>query len=204
MQLTNKEKIKMCLEHLNDGKSLTHICERYNYTDVSKLKYWINLYKKHGEDIFIERERRIYRRDSKILAISRVKNGESIRSVSIDLGLTEPAILGDWIKLYDTDGEQRIQDTYPRKSYLNKDERYKETIDTRLKEENERLKAEIEFLKKSQSLAQKLEDLTTKQKVEVVRELRTKFDLKVLLEIANIPRSVYYYQTKSIDNKKLL
>ena len=201
MQLTNKEKIKMCLEHLNDGKSLTHKCERYNYTDVSKLKYWINLYKKHGEDIFIERERRIYRRDSKILAISRVKNGESIRSVSIDLGLTEPAILGDWIKLYDTEGEQRIQDTYPRKSYLNKDERYKETIDTRLKEENKRLKAEIEFLKKSQSLAQKLEDLTTKQKVEVVRELRTKFDLKVLLEIANIPRSVYYYQTKSIDNK---
>ena len=201
MQLTNKLKVKMCLEHLDDGKSLTHICERYNYKDVSKLKYWINLYKKHGEDIFIERERRIYRRDSKILAINRVKNGESIRSVSIDLGLTEPAILGDWIKLYDTEGEQRIQDTYPRKSYLNKDERYKETIDTKLKEENERLKAEIEFLKKSQSLAQKLEDLTTKQKVEVVRELRTKFELKVLLEIANIPRTVYYYQIKSINKR---
>ena len=31
MQLTNKEKLEMCLEHLKDGKSLSHICERYKY-----------------------------------------------------------------------------------------------------------------------------------------------------------------------------
>ncbi len=201
MKLTNKEKLQMCLEHLNDGKSLSHICERYNYTDTSKLKYWINLYKRHGKEIFIERESRIYRRDTKLLAISRVQNGESIRSVAVDLGLTEPAILGDWIKLYKNEGEQRIQDTYPRKSYLNEDERYKKTINKKLSDENERLKAEIEYLKKSQSLAEKLEDLTTKEKVEVVRELRTKYDLKVLLEITNIPKSVYYYQIKAKQNK---
>ncbi len=40
-------------------------------------------------------------------------------------------------------------------------------IDKKLKEENERLKAEIDFLKKSQSLAKKLEELTTKDKVKV-------------------------------------
>ena len=191
----------MCLEHLNEGKSLSHICEKYEYNDISKLKYWINLYKKHGQEIFINLYKKVYMRDTKLLAISRVKNGESIRSVSIDLGLTEPAILGDWIKLYDKEGEQRIQDTYPRKSYLNEDERYKKTIDIKIKEENERLKAEIDYLKKSQSLAQKLEELTTKQKCEVVRELRTRYELKVLLEITNIPKSVYYYQLKVIENK---
>lgn len=63
------------------------------------------------------------------------------------------------------------------------------------------MKAEIEYLKKSQSLAQKLEDLTTKAKCEVVRELRTEFDLKVLLEITKIPRSVYYYQINKLENK---
>ena len=201
MQLTNKEKLEMCLEHLKDGKSHSHICERYEYKDVSKLKYWINLYKQHGEKIFINREDGVYRRDTKLLAISRVKNGESIRSVSVDLGLTEPKILSDWIKLYDTEGNERIQDKYPRRSYLNKDERYKKTIDLKLKEENERLKAEIDYLKKSQSLAAKLEDLTTKEKVKVVRELRAKYDLKVLLEIIGIPKSVYYYHLNSIKNK---
>ena len=56
MKLINKEKLEMCLEHINGGKSLSHICERYNYIDTSKLKYWINLYKRHGEKIFINRD----------------------------------------------------------------------------------------------------------------------------------------------------
>ena len=43
--------------------------------------------------------------DTKLLAISRVKNGESIRSVALDLGIIEPTILGDWIKLYDKKGK---------------------------------------------------------------------------------------------------
>ena len=97
MQITNNEKLKMVLEHIEEGKSLSHICELYNYKDTSKLKYWINLYKQHGSKAFINWENGVYRRDTKLLAISRVKTGESIRSVSVDLGLIEPAILGDWI-----------------------------------------------------------------------------------------------------------
>ena len=161
MKLTNKDKLEMCEEHILEGKSLSHICERYGNKDVSKLKYWINLYKQHGRQTFIDRSAGAYKRDTKLLAINRVKNGETIRSVSVDLGLIEPGILSDWIQKYDKEGEQAIQDTYPRKSYLSKDERYKANIDKKLEEENIRLKAEIEYLKKSQSLAQKLEDLTT-------------------------------------------
>ena len=200
MQLTNKEKLEMIKLHLENGLSLSHVCEKYKYKDKSKLKYFVNLYKIHGEARFLDRTELIYRRDSKLLAISRVKNGESIRSVACDFGLTEPGILSDWIQKYNNEGEEAIQDTYPRKSYLNKDERYKANIDKKLKEENDRLKAEIEFLKKSQSLAQKLEEVTTKEKVKIVRELRTKFDLKILLEITKIPSSVYYYhQTSNVD-----
>jgi hypothetical protein len=53
------------------------------------------LYKEHGEKIFVKRENGVYRKDTKLLAISRVKNGESIRKVSVDLGLIEPGILSD-------------------------------------------------------------------------------------------------------------
>ena len=109
--------------------------------------------------------------------------------------------MSDWVKKYNTEGEKAIQDTYARKNYLNEDDRYKKMIDKKLKEENERLKAEIDFLKKSQSLAKKLEELTTKEKVKVVNELRTKYELKVLLEVTKIPLSVYYYQVKAIKNE---
>lgn len=201
MKLTMQDKLNICKEHIIEGKTLSHISERYDNFPTSSIKYMVKLYKKHGEEPFIERERRIYRRNTKLLLIQRVKNGESIRSVAVDFGLTDPKILADWIKLYDNEGEQRIQDTYPRKNYLNEDERYKNNIDKRLAEENIRLKAEIEYLKKSQSLAQKLEDLTTKEKVKVVSELRAEYELKVLLEIAGIPLSVYYYNVKAIKDK---
>lgn len=198
MKLTNNIKLKMCDEHLIQRKSLSHICEEYGTKDISKLKYWVNLYKKHGEKVFLDRSDGVYRRDTKLLSIARVKNGESIRSVSLDLGLIDPSILRDWIKKYDEYGEKSIQDTYPRKNYLLEDEKYKEKIDKSLKEENERLRAEIDFLKKSQSLARKIEELTTKDKAKVVNELRTKYNLKVLLNITKMASSVFYYQLDSI------
>lgn len=201
MKLTMNEKLQMCKEHVIDKKTISHVSERYNNYSIGNLKYLINIYKRYGEEPFINRENGVYQRDTKLLAISMVKKGESIRSVALGLKLVDPAILRDWIKKYDTEGKDSIKDTYPRKNYLNEDERYKKNIDKKLKEENIKLKAEIEYLKKSQSLSKKLEDLTTKEKVEVVRSLRTEFELKVLLEITNIPLSVYYYQIKAMDSK---
>lgn len=201
MKKTLEEKLQMCKEHVEEGKSLSHICELHNSKNLDDLKYLVNLYKRYGEDPFLKRERNIYRKDTKLLAIKRIKNGESLRQVSLDIGLINYKIASDWVKKYDIEGEKSIQDTYPRKNYLNEDERYKKMIDHKLKEENERLKAEIDFLKKSQSLAKKLEELTTKEKVKVVNELRTKYELKVLLEMAKIPLSVYYYQVNAIRNE---
>lgn len=201
MKKTIEEKLEMCKEHVVEGKSLSHICELHNTRNIDDLKYLVNLYKRYGEEPFLNREIMIYRRATKLLTISRIKNGESIRQVSLDIRLINYKTALDWVKKYDTEGEQSIQDTYPRKNYLNEDERYKKMIDKKLMEENERLKAEIDFLKKSQSLAKKLEELTTKEKVKVVNELRIKYELKVLLEMADIPLSVYYYQLNAIKNK---
>lgn len=201
MKKTLEEKLQMCKEHVDEGKSLSHVCELHNYHNIDEVKYAVNLYKRYGENPFLNREQNVYRRDTKLLAISRIKNGESLRKVSLDLGLVNYKILSDWVKKYNNEGEQAIKDTYPRKNYLNEDDRYKKMIDKKLKEENERLKAEIDFLKKSQSLALKLEELTTKEKVNVVNVLRTKYELKVLLEMTRIPLSVYYYQVKSIKNE---
>ncbi|HBT59634.1 MAG TPA: hypothetical protein DEA45_02285 [Acholeplasmataceae bacterium] len=78
-----------------------------------------------------------HKRDTKLLAIGRVENGESIRSVALDLGLTDPTILGDWLKLYRTKGEAAVKDTYSSKGYLTKDKRAKAIVDQTLLEEND-------------------------------------------------------------------
>lgn len=66
--------------------------------------------------------------------------------------------------MYDAHGMERIQDTYPRKNYIKEEDRYKRIADRKLKEENDRLHAEIEYLKKSQSLAEKTRRPNNKRK----------------------------------------
>lgn len=82
MKITLEERLKMCEEHVIENKSLSHISERYNNYDVSRLKYLVNLYKKFGKEPFLKRAGNSYRKDTKLLLILRVKNGESIRAVS--------------------------------------------------------------------------------------------------------------------------
>ena len=193
MRLTLEQKMKMCEEHVIKGKSISDASEMYGGYDIGNLKYLINIYKRYGSKAFLNRENGVYKRDTKLLAIDRVKHGESIRSVAIDLGLIDPCILGDWVRLYKQKGEEAIQDTYPRKGYLTKDKRAKAIVDQALVEENERLKAEIEYLKKSRSLTKKLEGVTSEEKTKIVTSLRAKYPLSVLLEVSNMASSVYYY-----------
>ncbi len=183
----------MCEEHVIKGKSISDASEMYGGYDIGNLKYLINIYKRYGSKAFLNRENGVYKRDTKLLAIDRVKHGESIRSVAIDLGLIDPCILGDWVRLYKQKGEEAIQDTYPRKGYLTKDKRAKLIVDQALVEENERLKAEIEYLKKSRSLTKKLEGVTSEEKTKIVTSLRAEYPLSVLLEVSNMASSVYYY-----------
>lgn len=132
------------------------------------------------------------------MAIQQVLAGRSLRSVSIDLGLIDPAILRDWVKKYKVAGEEAIQDTYPRANYLLKDERFKSVVDKKIAAENERLRAEINYLKKSQSLVKRLEGATVQEKVKIVEELRTKYSLSILLDITRMASSVYYYHLKAM------
>ena len=76
----------MCKEHVDEGKSITHVCELHQTKDKDDFKYYVNLYKRYGGKPFINWENGVYRRDTKLLSISRVKNGESLRQVSLDFG----------------------------------------------------------------------------------------------------------------------
>ena len=77
----------MCKEHVDEGKSITHVCELHQTKNKDDFKYYVNLYKRYGEKPFINRENGVYRRDTKLIAISSVKNGELLRQVGLDLGL---------------------------------------------------------------------------------------------------------------------
>lgn len=59
--------------------------------------------------------------------------------------------------MYRFEGKTAIHDTYPRKGYLTKDKRAKAIVDQALVEESQRLKVEIEYLKKIALLNKKMQ-----------------------------------------------
>ena len=118
MRLTLKERLAMVVEHLYERKSYSYLGNKYQFV-IPKLKYMVKLYLQHGETPFQDRQKQTHRRDTKLLAISPVEKGESIRQVACDLGLLDPGIFTDWIELYRLKGEGAIQDTNARRNYRN-------------------------------------------------------------------------------------
>ncbi len=163
MKLSNEEKLKLVLEHLEKGVPLHELAKRYDY-DVSNVKYFVGLYRMHGKDVFLNRgETTIYTREQKLNAINRVnKEHISYRQLSLQLGLIDPGILRDWVNLYREKGEAAIQNSHARKSYLKHEERLDKIADKSLKDRLEYLEAENAYLKKLYALIQQRSKRTKK------------------------------------------
>ena len=72
--------------------------------DADKIRYMCRLIDKHGLDA-IRHKFTCYSPEFKLAAINRVLvNGESIKSVGVDLGLTADSVLSQWIKSYIENG----------------------------------------------------------------------------------------------------
>lgn len=72
MKKTLEEKLKVCKEYVKEEKSFSYICKLHEYKNIDKLKYAVNLYKRYGEKPFLNKEQNVYRRDTKLIAISRM------------------------------------------------------------------------------------------------------------------------------------
>ena len=154
MVLTLEEKLECVLLHLEESIPL-HTIAKERGIDVARLKFCIDLYKKWGEAAFKrKKERRKYSRETKLRAIEdHIVNGRSFRQIAIDLMLTEPNIVSDWVNMYKEKGEEAITDTYSREAYKHHDDKVLEKEYKKLLEDLERTKAENEYLKKSFPLA---------------------------------------------------
>ena len=83
MRINNKSKLKMVKGHVYEGITLRELVSKYKL-DISTIKYLVELYRRHGEKIFLKREIVTrYDREQKLKAIRRViLNKEVQRQVS--------------------------------------------------------------------------------------------------------------------------
>ena len=150
MKLTLAEKLENVKRHLYDDVPIYEIKRKYGQ-DPSSLKYCIVLYKRYGDKAFkTQFQRKKYSRELKLKAIHQhFTEGKSIRSIALDLMITDPRVVADWVEKYQKCGEEAIQDTYPRAAYKHHDDKVLEKEYKKLLEDLERTKAENEYLKKS-------------------------------------------------------
>ncbi len=154
MKLTLEEKLKYVKMHVEDDVPIYDIEQEYGY-NASRLKYHAALYKRWGEKAFEkDKQRKDYSRSMKLNAIKEViSQGKSCRQVALDLMLTDPAVVEDWVNKYKKEGEDGIKDTHSREAYKMHDDRVLVKEHKKLLEDLERTKAENEYLKKSFPLA---------------------------------------------------
>ena len=86
-----------------EGYSSDYLSKQYGL-DASRIRYMCRLIDKHGLDA-IRHKFTKYSPAYKLAAINRVlEDGEPIKSVAVDIGLTNDGILQQWIKSYIENG----------------------------------------------------------------------------------------------------
>ena len=112
-----------------------------------------------------------YSKQYKEDAINRVLiNGEAIWAVAIDIGLSGPGTLQNWIKKYKENGYNIVErkrgrsPTMPKKDLKPKTKETIEEENERLRKENLYLKAELEYSKKLRAVVQARKNQQQKKK----------------------------------------
>lgn len=149
MKFTKAQKLAMAREHVDNHVPLYQLYEKYGIGS-QHAKYFVALYRRHGAKAFEDKGTRTnYTREMKLVCIKRhIDGGESQYKIALDIGMAEPSIIRDWVRLYKTKGEAAIIGTTTRKNYVLRDERKHIKAHKRLIKRNEYLEAENEVFKK--------------------------------------------------------
>ena len=166
-KLTYEDKINIYQER-KQGKTLDDISKKYGVRK-DLIKYLIRLIDKHGYNVLRTNKNKYYFPYQKEQIINRVLiGGESATSVAVDEGLLSNGILFNWIKHYKENcyniverkrGRSTVSKVAKKKENETKDEKIK-----RLEQENEYLKAELEYSKKLRAVVQARKNQQQKKK----------------------------------------
>ena len=171
-KLTREDKIEIYKKR-KEGKTFSSLSREYDILS-SNIEYLVRLIDRHGESILRTDTNNYYSKDLKQEIINKVLvDGQSIKSTSIDYGLTSFGLLGNWIRSYKENNCVIVEKTKGRKPNTMTKIKEKETLvdydsmsdeekikylenkNSQLEKSNLYLEAEAEYLKKLHAVVQK-------------------------------------------------
>ncbi len=105
-----------------------------------------------------------------------------------------------WERIYLEEGAEGLYVERRGRKSTGRSPKIKKEVEEDLIAEVQRLRAENAYLKKLNALV--AEEGTAREKAQVIWELRHEHKIGLLIEIADIPRSTYYYYSKQFDHPK--
>ncbi|MFE8094399.1 IS3 family transposase [Bacillus toyonensis] len=189
--------VKRYLEGTEGGKTIANSIGVH----PRELYQWIKRFEFSGEKAF-EKRYTTYSLEYKLDVIHYMnEHGTSIRETAALFNIPSYETLRKWKIAYETGGLDALHSKKKGRPTM-KDKKIKPVVEgsiEALQAENERLRMENAYFKKVECLSSKQETITKQDKAQVIYELRHEFPVKELLQLANIPRSTYYYWIKRFN-----
>ncbi|QWI18544.1 IS3 family transposase [Bacillus wiedmannii] len=199
-KFSSKEKIQAVKRYLSGSESGKTIAKSIGVTPIL-LRGWIRRYESSGENAF-EKRYTSYSTQYKLGVLNYMnEQGTSIGETAGLFNIPSYETLRKWKIAYETGGLDALKSKKKGRPAM-KDKKIKPVVEgsiEALQVENERLRMENAYFKKVECLSSKQGKITKQDKAQVIYELRHEFLIKELLQLANIPRSTYYYWMKQFN-----
>ncbi|MED3692136.1 IS3 family transposase [Peribacillus butanolivorans] len=202
-KFTNEEKISAVKQYLKGNDGYQTIAQEIG-VHFSKLQFWVRKYEYHDEKAF-SKSYTNYSVQYKLDVLKYMnEKGTSIFETAAIFNLPSDSTLWKWQHLFKTQGlaalKPKKKGRLPMKNENQKSSKKPALVEgslEALKAENDRLRMENAYFKKVECLSSKQGKITKQDKAQVVYELRNAFPVKALIQLAEIPRSTYYYWVKN-------
>ncbi|MCS7465044.1 IS3 family transposase [Paenibacillus doosanensis] len=195
-----KEKFQAVQDYLSGKESYSEIGARIGIDYKSVIK-WVAFYRAHGMEGLAARYT-TYSKEFKMDVLRFMnESGASLLETAVTYNIAAPSAISNWRRILEEEGEDALEPMKKGRLSMKKEKKA-----TPVEGSIEALQAEIQHLRMENAYFKKVECLSSKQgkvtkqvKAQVVFELRHEFPITALLQLAQIPRSSYYYWVATLE-----
>jgi len=201
----SKEQVIAALLLYKKLKSIPKTIKLLGYPSQGSLCTWINDY----PDVIAPSQRKPIIHapiELKLQAVHRcINNGETVKSVSEDIGYTKTAV-SIWIRKYKQEGAVSLMNRKDTDLPINPSDIQSTDDIEALKAQMYEMQMEIDILKETINVLKKdpgvnREALSNREKAVIVDALKNKYSLPKLHKHLHLSRSSYYYQSKVLKSE---
>ncbi|WP_157261827.1 IS3 family transposase, partial [Paenibacillus sp. A3] len=196
-----EDKLQAVQAYLTGKESYRDIGARIGADHKAVVK-WVSLYEAHGMEGLVTRYT-AYSKEFKMDVLNFMnESGTSLLETAAIYNIPAPTTILQWKRVLEEQGEDALKPKKKGHPSMKKETGELPPVEDSveaLKAEIERLRMENAYLKKFECLSSKQGKVTKQDKAQVIFGLRLEYPISSLLQLAQIPRSTYYYWVSTFD-----